>query len=105
MEGYFDIYRTGTNNRPFYRYSSHIELIGFKEYYGMPRGHVDDPVYLHQYLRGQFFFKFPKKKIVMGKKDRCAVFGYNEDRLFPQKYTLEFPFCPKSTHKYRASAP
>ena len=23
----------------FYRYSGHIELIRFKEYYGMPRGH------------------------------------------------------------------
>ena len=27
------------DNRPFYRYGSHIELIGFKEYYRMPRGH------------------------------------------------------------------
>ena len=26
-------------NRPFYRYSGHIELIWFKEYYRMPRGH------------------------------------------------------------------
>ena len=25
-------------NRPFYRYGGHIELIRFKEYYGMPRG-------------------------------------------------------------------
>ena len=49
---------------------------------------------------GQFFFKFSYKKIVMGKKDRCAVFGYNDDRLFPQKYTLKFSFCPKSAHKY-----
>ena len=24
--------------RPFYRYGGHIEFIGFKEYYGMPRG-------------------------------------------------------------------
>ena len=39
----------------------HIELIGFKEYYGMPTGHKDDPLYSHQYLRslsGQLFFKF-----------------------------------------------
>ena len=36
----------------------------------------------------------------MGKKDRCAVFGYNDDRLFPEKYTLKFSFCPKSAHKY-----
>ena len=26
-------------NRPFYRYGSHIELIRFKEYYRVPRGH------------------------------------------------------------------
>ena len=26
-------------NRPFYRYGGHIELILFKEYYRMPRGH------------------------------------------------------------------
>ena len=26
------------NNRPFYRYGGHIELFGFREYYGMPRG-------------------------------------------------------------------
>ena len=26
-------------NRPFYRYAGHIELIRFKEYYMMPRGH------------------------------------------------------------------
>ena len=26
-------------NRPFYRYGSHIELLRFKEYYGLPMGH------------------------------------------------------------------
>ena len=26
-------------NRPFYRYGGHIELIRFKEYYRMSRGH------------------------------------------------------------------
>ena len=26
-------------NTPFYRYGDHIELIRFKEYYRMPRGH------------------------------------------------------------------
>ena len=26
-------------NRPFYRYGGNIELIRFKEYYRMPRGH------------------------------------------------------------------
>ena len=40
------------------------------------------------------------KKMVMGKKDRCAVFGCNNDRLFPEKYTVKFSFCPKSARKY-----
>ena len=50
------------DNRPFYRYGSHIELIKFKEYYGMPGGGYEhDPIYsLSSYARfsGQFFFKF-----------------------------------------------
>ena len=33
------------SNRPFYWYGDHIELIRFKEYYGMPRGHEQDPIY------------------------------------------------------------
>ena len=40
------------------------------------------------------------KKIVMGKKDRCAVFGCNKERLFPEKYTVKFSFRPKSARKY-----
>ena len=26
------------------------------------------------------------------KKKRCAVFGCNDDRLFPEEYTLKFSF-------------
>ena len=26
----------------------------------------------------------------------CAVYGCNDDRLFPEKYTLKFPFPPKT---------
>ena len=39
-----------------YTAAMHIELIGFTEYYGMPRGHKDDPIYSHliQYLRAPF---------------------------------------------------
>ena len=58
-------------NRPFYRYGGHIELIRFKEYYGMSRGHDRDPIYsLSIYARfsGQFFSKFSEKKILMRKK-------------------------------------
>ena len=49
---------------------------------------------------GQFFFRFSLKIIVMGKKDRCAVFGCNNDHLYAEKYTLKFSFCPKSACKY-----
>ena len=35
----------------------------------------------------------------MGEKDRCTVFGCHNDRRFPEKYTLKFSFCPKSTRK------
>ena len=32
----------------------------------------------------------------MGKRDRCAVFRCNNDRLFPEKYSLKFSFCLKA---------
>ena len=87
FESYQKYLHWDKGNRPFYRYGGHIELIRFKEYYGMPggggRGDQHDP-----------------KKIVMGKKDRCAVFGCNKERLFPEKYTVKFSFCPKRTRKY-----
>ena len=35
---------------------------------------------------GPFFFNFFLKKDFNGKKDRCAVFGRNNDSLFPEKY-------------------
>ena len=41
----------------------------------------------------------------MGKEDRCAVFGCNNDCLFPGKCTVKLSFCPKSARKYLASAP
>ena len=66
-----------------------------------------DPIYsLSIYARfwGQLFFKFSEEKIVMGKKDRCAVFRFNNDRLFPEKYAMKFYFCSKSGRKYWASA-
>ena len=52
----------------------------------MPRGHEHDLIYspsIYARFSDQFFFKFSLKKIVMGKKDRCAVFGCNNDCLFP----------------------
>ena len=71
--------REKETNRPFYQYGGHIELIGFKEYYGMPRGHEHDPINSHQYLRALFgpifFYVFlekdcnEKKKIVVPSLD------------------------------------
>ena len=46
-----------------------------------------DPIHSHSIY---------EKKIVMGKRDRCAVFRCNNDRLFPEKYTLKFSFCTKA---------
>ena len=58
-------------NRSFYQCGGHIELIRFKEYYGMSRGNERDPIYsLSIYARfsGAIFSKFSEKKILMGKK-------------------------------------
>ena len=70
---------TNESNRPFYRYSGHIELIQFKEYYRMARGHE------HIYFRalfGTFFLKVFLEYDCNGKTDPCAVFGCDNDRLF-----------------------
>ena len=45
----------------FYRYGGHIELVRFKEYYGMPSGHKHDPIYslsIYARVSGQLFSKF-----------------------------------------------
>ena len=59
------IYRQRIFNRPFYRYGGHIELLRFKEDYGMPRGHEHDPfsrsvLIITRALLGQFL-SFPGK--------------------------------------------
>ena len=37
----------------------------------------------------------------MGKKDRCVVFGFNNDRLFPEiNIYSEVLFRPKSAREY-----
>ena len=64
----------------------------------MPRGHELAPVIMWAFRTN--FSLFSRKKIVMGKKDRCAVFRCNIGRLFPKKYSLKFSFCPKSARKY-----
>ena len=62
---------------------------------GCSGGHEHDPIYSHQYLRALFeplFLSVFIEKDCNGKKDRCAVFGCNNDLLFPEKYTLKFSF-------------
>ena len=40
-------------------------------------------------FQANFLLNSPRKIIVMGKKDHCAVFGCNNDRLFLEKYTVK----------------
>ena len=47
-------------------------------------------------FRTSFFLYVFLEKDCNGKKDRCALFGCNNDRLFPEKYTVKFYFCWKS---------
>ena len=51
-------------------------------------------------FRANVYLTFPRKRLSSEKKDCCAMFGCNNDRLFPKKYTVKFSFCPKSVHKY-----
>ena len=61
-------------NIPFYRYGDHIELIRFKEYYGMPRGA------LVQYLRALFgqrelqYIFFGKNVIIITPKHGTTIY-------------------------------
>lgn len=69
----------------------------------MPRGHECDLIYslsIYGHFSGQFLAKFSNKKILMEKKDSCAMFGCTKDHLFPEKYIVKFSFFPKSVHKY-----
>ena len=64
----------------------HIELIGFKVYYGMPRGHKDDPLYSHQYLRslsGQFL-SFSRKRLKWEKKIVVPSLDVITNAFFPR---------------------
>ena len=48
-----------------------MQLISFKEYYGMTRGHELDPIYsfgIYARFSGHFFLKFSWNKILKGKK-------------------------------------
>ena len=87
-------------HKQYNRCGGHIELIRCKEYYGIIKY---DPIFLAHCLRalfGPIFLQVFLEKDVMGSKNRCAVFGCNNDRLFPKKYTVNFSFFGKSPRKY-----
>ena len=44
------------------------------------------------------FLKFSKNKIVIGKKDRCAVLRCNNDRLFHEKFKVKAIFLILSVY-------
>ena len=51
-------------NRPFYRYGGHIELIRFKEYYRVPRGHEHISFVFSSAFQDIFAESFLKKILV-----------------------------------------
>ena len=46
-------------------------------------------------LQANFSLSSPRKKIVMGKKDRCPMFGCINDRLFSRDTYSEVLFSPE----------
>ena len=65
--------------RPFYRYGGHIELIGFKEYYGVPRG----AWFWFDILLRALFPKDFLEYVCKGKKrPLCCIWGKNDHTIF-----------------------
>ena len=62
----------------------------------MPRGHEHNPIYSYQYLRAlfgpNFLYVFLEKDYNGKKKDRCAVFGRNNDCLSSREIYSEVLF-------------
>ena len=71
-------------NSPFYRYFGHIELIQFKEYYRMPRGHEHISFVFSSAFRDIFSSKFSWNKIVVGKKTLVPCLDVIMITLFPR---------------------
>ena len=55
----------------------------------MPRGHEHISFVFSSAFRGTFFLNVFLECNCNGKKDPCAVFGCNNGRLFPEKYTVK----------------
>ena len=62
-------------NRPFYQYGSHIEFIGFKEYYGVPRGHSLSIYARFSGLKRELQYIFlGKKAIIITSKQGTTIY-------------------------------
>ena len=80
-----------------------LNLLDLRSIMGCSRGMSTIRFTRSVYIRvlfGPIFLQFFLEKDCNGKKDRCVVFGSNNDRIFPKKYTVKFYFCPKRARKY-----
>ena len=79
--------------------ASILNLLDLRSIMGCSRGmsmiRFTRSVYIRALL-GPTFLQFFLEKDCNRKKDRCAAFGCNNDRLFSENYTVKFYFCPKS---------
>ena len=81
--GGLDIARKVTiENRIFYRYGGHIELIRFKEYYGIPRGHEHYPLYSHSIKNMVLYCIFLGKKAIYRNIPKIRPGAYIFQRAF-----------------------
>ena len=84
-------------NRLFYRYVGHIEFNRFKEYYGMPRGH------LVRYLRALFVQKENFTVYFSGKGDHYYIQVGHNDLLFFHYHRFLGKLTEKLTRKARVN--
>ena len=61
-------------NRPFYQYGSHIEFIGFKEYYGVPRGTRSAFTRAFRAKRELQYIFLGKKAIIITSKQGTTIY-------------------------------
>ena len=99
-----------TSNRPFYRYGGHIELIQFKEYYRMPRGH-EHISFVFRALFGTFFLKIIYRSFwtfFIAVPCRCGLrggyielVGFNDQLRSRVKTYLSARSCPSTIGQVR----
>ena len=84
------------SNRTFYRYGGHIELIRFKEYYGMPRGHSPS-------IYGRFSGKQRTSLYISREKgNHCYIQTRHNDLFFPLQ-SFSWKLTEKLARKVRVN--